>query len=364
MDSTPVQVVEASAYTIPTEGPESDGTLRWDATTLVLVEARAGGVSGTGFSYTAPAACSVIEEVLAPAVTGVEAADVPAAWQAMVRAVRNLGRPGLVSMAIAAVDNALWDLKARLFGVPLHVLLGRCRQEVPVYGSGGFTSYDEGELGDQLAGWVEQGIGMVKMKVGRDPAADESRVAAARRAIGPETQLFVDANGAYDRKQALRFARAYSDLGVTWFEEPVSSDDLEGLRLLRDSAPPGMDITAGEYGFDLFYFRRMLEAGAVDVIQADVTRCAGVTQLLEVGALCDAFSIPLSTHCAPLMHLQPACSLSSVRHMEYFFDHVRIERMLFRDIPEPVDGALRPDPDRPGSGWEFDRKTAEPYRVR
>lgn len=364
MGSTPVRAIEVSAYTIPTQSPESDGTLQWDTTTMVLVGALAGDVSGTGFSYTAPAASSLIEEVLAPAVAGLPVTDIPAAHQSMVHAVRNLGRPGLASMAIAAVDNALWDLKARLFGMPLHALLGRCREAVPVYGSGGFTSYDEIELCEQLAGWVEQGLGMVKMKVGRDPDADESRVAAARRAIGSEPELFVDANGAYGRKQALRFARAYAELGVTWFEEPVSSDDLEGLRLLRDSAPPGMDITAGEYGFDLFYFRRMLETGAVDVLQADVTRCAGVTQLLEVGALCDAFSVPLSAHCAPVMHLHPACSMTAMRHMEYFFDHVRIERMLFRGAPEPVGGMLRPDPDRPGAGLEFDREAAEPFRVR
>src|SRR5581483_3886374 len=127
----------------------------------------------------------------------------------------------------------------------------------------------------------------VKMKIGRDPANDPRRVAEAREAIGPDTQLFVDANGAYSRKEALALAHLFArDAGVTWFEEPVSSDDLEGLHLMREHAPAGMEIAAGEYGYDLWYFRRMLEAEAVDVLQADATRCAGITGFLRVGALC------------------------------------------------------------------------------
>ncbi|HZD04538.1 MAG TPA: enolase C-terminal domain-like protein, partial [Longimicrobiales bacterium] len=249
-------------------------------------------------------------------------------------------------------------------GLPLASLLGSCRRQVPVYGSGGFTSYDESSLRDQLGAWAEEGFGMVKMKVGRDPEADRSRVAAAREAIGDEVELFVDANGAYDRKQAMRFAEIYAALGVTWFEEPVSSDDLEGLRLLRDRAPAGMDITAGEYGYDLFYLRRMIAAGAVDVLQVDATRCGGISGFLEAGALCWADNLPMSSHCAPAVHLHVACSVPRLRHMEYFHDHVRIEQRLFEGVPKPVDGLLAPDLSRPGSGWELRKGEAEEYRVR
>ena len=287
----------------------------------------------------------------------------PAAWQAMVGAVRNLGRQGIAANAIAAVDVALWDLKARLLGLPLVSLLGACRDAIPVYGSGGFTSYPIERLQAQLAGWVEQGIGMVKMKVGSEPAADLERVRAARAAIGPDAGLFVDANGAYDRKQALGFADRFAEHGVVWFEEPVSSDDLEGLRLLRDRAPPGMDVTAGEYGYDLHYFRRMLAAGAVDVLQPDATRCLGVTGFMHAAALCRCHGLPLSAHTAPALHRHLCCAAETARHLEYFHDHARIEEMLFDGAGAPRAGQLRPDLSRPGLGLELREAEAARYAV-
>jgi len=290
--------------------------------------------------------------------------DVQAVWGAMVRAIRNVGRPGVASTAMAAVDAALWDVKARLLGVPLATLLGAVRDGVDVYGSGGFTSYSIDALQRQLAAWVDAGIPRVKMKVGRDHRGDLARVRAAREAIGDSPELFVDANGGYDRKPALAFARAVEPFGVSWFEEPVSSDDLDGLRLMRDRAPASIEIAAGEYGYDLVYFRRMLEAGAVDVLQADATRCAGITGLLQVGALCDAFEIPLSAHTAPSLHLAPCCALARVRHVEYFHDHARIEQMLFDGAPRPrPDGRLYPDLARPGLGLELRRTDAAKFEV-
>ncbi len=359
----PIEQVEVSAYTIPTDFPESDGTLAWDSTTLVLVEAAAGGERGLGFTYAGTSSARLIHDRLAEVVRERDALAVPGAWAAMVQAVRNLGRPGIASTAIAAVDAALWDLKARLLGLPLVRLLGAVRESVPVYGSGGFTSYSVGQLREQLGGWVAEGISRVKMKVGRSPQADVARVRAAREAIGPEAELFVDANGAYTRKQALAFAEAFAGYGVTWFEEPVSSDDLEGLRLLRDRAPAGMDVAAGEYGYDLFYFRRMLEAGAVDVLQVDATRCAGITEFLRAGALCAAWNVPLSAHTAPSIHAHPCCALTPAVHVEYFHDHARIERMLFDGALIPQDGNLFPDRSRPGLGLEFKRSDAERWRA-
>ncbi len=294
-------------------------------------------------------------------VVGRDAMSVGACWEAMGRACRNLGRPGVASMAIAAVDTALWDLKARILGLPLVTLLGAARDEVPVYGSGGFTSYSDARLADQLGGWAAQGIPRVKMKVGREPDRDVTRVGVARGAIGPGTALYVDANGALSRKRALLFAEQCVEHGVTWFEEPVSSDDLAGLRLVRDRTPSGIDVAAGEYGYTLSYFEAMLGAGAVDCLQADVTRCEGITGFLKVAALCEARSLELSAHCGPAIHLHPCCAAPSLRHLEYFHDHVRIERRLFDGVAEPVDGALHPDLSRPGNGLELRRADADRY---
>ena len=358
----PVEQLEVGAYTIPTDEPEADGTLAWDTTTIVVVHAHGDGEWGLGYTYADVSTAKLVASKLAGIVEGTDAMAPQAAWEAMVSRTRNLGRAGITSMAIAAVDAALWDLKARLLGLPLCRLLGMAHDSVPVYGSGGFTAYSLERLERQLAGWVEQGIPRVKMKVGSAPDQDPVRVRAARAAIGPNPELFVDANGAYSRKQALALAdRFRAEAGVGWFEEPVSSDDLDGLRLLRDRAPAGMPIAAGEYGYDAVYFRRMLEAAAVDVLQADVTRCGGITELLRVDGLCRAHGVPLSLHCGPAIHLHPATALSQLVHLEYFHDHVRIEHMLFDGVSSPVHGALHPDLERPGIGIELKRMEAEAY---
>jgi L-alanine-DL-glutamate epimerase-like enolase superfamily enzyme len=362
-EAVPLEKIDVSVYRIPTDFPEADGTFAWDATTMVVVEAHAGGRSGVGYTYSDAGTARLIKDTLADAVTGRDAMDVPACWAAMVHEIRNNGRPGISSTAIAAVDVALWDLKGHLLGLSLSALLGRAHDGVPVYGSGGFTSYPIERLQTQLGGWVEQGISRVKMKIGTHPEDDVGRVRAAREAIGPETELYVDANGAYSRKQALAQAEAFRELGVVWFEEPVSSDDLEGLRLIRDRAPAGMNIAAGEYGYDLWYFRRMLEAGAVDVLQADASRCAGITGFLRVGPLTESRSMNLSAHCAPSLHVAACCATQNLHPMEYFHDHVRIERMLFDGTLEPVDGVLYPDRSRPGLGLAFKRQDAARYAV-
>jgi L-alanine-DL-glutamate epimerase-like enolase superfamily enzyme len=362
--AAPIERIEVRAATIPTDAPESDGTFEWDRTTIVVAAARGGGETGLGWTYADAATARLARDDLAPRLVGTDALAIEAAWVAMVRAVRNLGRAGVAAMAISALDAALWDLKARLLGVPLFRLAGAARDAVDAYGSGGFTSYPVARLQEQLAGWAERGFRMVKMKVGRDPPADVDRVRAARAAIGGNVRLFVDANGAYSRKEALAQAERFAAERVTWLEEPVSSDDLAGLRLVRDRAPPGMDVAAGEYGYDPAYFRRMAEAGAVDVLQADATRCGGPTGFLRAAATCDAFGIPLSAHCGPQLHAHLCCAASRAVHVEWFHDHARIERTLFEGAIEPDRGRLRPDPSRPGVGVEARWSELERWEVR
>jgi L-alanine-DL-glutamate epimerase-like enolase superfamily enzyme len=355
--------ISARLYTVPTEQPETDGTLEWDSHTVLVVRARAGGVTGLGYSYTQSGAESVVSGRLADLVHRRDALDVGGAWAAMWQAVRNYGQSGLAATAISAVDIALWDLKARLLGVPLVIALDAVHERTPIYGSGGFCNYTSSQLADQLAGWVVEGIPRVKIKTGREPDRDEQRLRLARMVVGPDVQLFTDANGAFSRAQARRWAEVYADHDVRWFEEPVSSDDLAGLRQVREHARGTVAIAAGEYGWSLPLFHAMLEAEAVDCLQADVTRCGGITGFRRVGALCDARSMDLSAHCAPQVSAHACTALWHLRHLEYFHDHVRTEHLLFDGCLEPVEGALVPDRSRPGLGLELKEADAERWRV-
>ncbi len=362
---TVVDGIDVMAFRIALDAPESDGTLTWSDTTVVVVEARADGRCGLGFTYAPVAVASLIRDHLAPVVVGAPA-DPPARWQSMVGAVRNYGRSGLSSCAIAAVDTALWDLHARLLDQPLACALGLVRNAVPIYGSGGFTSLADDQLVDQFTTWVHDvGIPRVKMKVGTawgtEELRDLERVELARKCIGDSAALFVDANGAYGRKQAIRLAHRFRDFGVSWFEEPVSSDDLDGLQSIRERVD--IEVAAGEYGYHLVYFERMLHARAVDCLQADVSRCAGITEWLRVAAVAAAHGVDVSGHCAPSLHAHPACAVPNLRHVEYFADHVRADALLFDGVLEPQPGGvLRPDLSRPGCGLSL-RNDAEHFRV-
>ena len=354
---------KATAYTIPTDAPESDGTFAWNSTTMVLVELEAGGQTGMGYTYADRSATQVARDLLKKHVVGCDPSDTNRIFSAMRKQQRNYGREGIGATALSAIDMAVWDLKAKLLNQPLCRLLGMVRDGAPVYGSGGFTAYDDAQLTAQLGGWVAEGIPRVKMKIGTHPDDDLRRVSVARKAIGDKTELFVDANGAYARKQALQFAyRFKDDYNVLWFEEPVSSDDLAGLHLMRNEGPPGMDIAAGEYGWTAMYLKTMIDAEAVDVIQADATRCGGVTGFMDAVALADAHPLPISAHCGPSIHMHLACAARPLRHLEYFHDHARIESMLFDGFRKPKDGAMYPDLARPGLGLAFKAADAERYR--
>ena len=357
----PIERISIQSYTIPTDQPESDGTYEWDHTTIVIVTLAAGSQEGIGYTYANEETAALIQHSFRHTIKDADALAPQSLYMELWRKVRNLGRPGICSMAISAVDCAAWDLKARLLGLPLVTLLGQVRRGATIYGSGGFTSYSDQTLAKQLSGWAEEGIRSVKMKIGRDAARDIARVSVARRAIGRDVSLYVDANGAYTMKEALAQAEVFAEEGVCWFEEPVSSDALSGLRLIRDRVPAGMDIAAGEYGYDIFYFERMLSAGAVDVQQADLTRCGGVTAFLQIAALCQAHNLPLSGHTAPAQHTHVACAVPQFKNLEYFHDHVRIERMLFDGLPELKDGELHPDLSLPGNGLVIKRVDAAKF---
>jgi len=363
-----VEAVEVRVYEVPTDQPEADGTLEWSTTTTVVVEIRAGEQSGLGWTYAGAGSARVISDKLADICVGSVPLDVPGMNERMARACRNLGRPGLVACAISAVDIAAWDLKARLLEVPLAALFGQVRRGAPIYGSGGFTTYDDPSTRAQLEQWTNGwGIPRVKIKIGEswgsDPGRDLARVTLAREVVGDDVELYVDANGGYTRKQAVRMGQQfYEEHGVVWLEEPVSSDDLDGLREVRDGC--GADVAAGEYGYSLDYFAKMVSAGAVDCLQVDVTRCGGYTVWLRAAAVAEAHNLQVSGHCAPNLHAQVATAVPNVRHVEYFHDHHRIETMLFDGALSPQGGQLVPATDRHGHGLSLRQADAEQFRAR
>ncbi len=369
MPDAPPQVarVNTTAHRVPTPVPEGDGTLSWDATTIVLVEVHSEGVSGLGWTYADASVVDVVDGVLAPVVIGRSAADVPACWHSMQRAVRNLGRPGLVSCGMSAMDIALWDLAARLLGLPLTRLLGRVHDSVPLYASGGFTTFDEAQLTEQLQEWVgARDVPRVKIKIGESWGGavdrDLARVRLARKVIGDDAELFVDANGGYSVGQACRVAAALAEADVRWFEEPVSSDDLAGLRRVRSAS--AADVAAGEYGYDLAYFARMVGADAVDCVQIDVTRCGGITEWSRITAVAAAANLEVSAHCAPNISAHPALATANFRHLEWFTDHHRIESTFFDGVLDPTGGKVWPSPSDTGHGMRLRPDAASRYRVR
>lgn len=362
-DSILIDDLKVSSYKIPTDLHEADGTISWDSTTMVLVEVKGGGKTGIGYTYAHEATGIIIEKTLKKLVLKKNAMNIESMSSALIRAIRNNGNTGIAMMAVSAVDNALWDLKAKIFDVPLCRLLGQVKDEMLIYGSGGLTSYNDKQLENQLGGWAGEGIRYVKMKIGTHAEDDVSRVKKVRKAIGKNTGLFVDANGAYTVKQALEKAASFAEYDVSWYEEPVTSDNLQGLCFIREHSPYKMNIAAGEYGYNLPYFDKMIHQGAVDILQADATRCGGISYYMKAGYLAEAYEIPFSSHCAPALHLHASVSLKNFYIGEYFYDHVRIEKMLFDGVMPSKNGCLFPDLQRAGVGLEFKHSDAKKYKI-
>ncbi len=336
-----VTAVDSAVFRFPTERPEADGTLQWDSTVAVVATIRSGELTGCGWTYSTPAAAAVIRDHLATAVVDRDAFDLPGAWAAMHRTCRNLGTRGLVMQAISAVDIALWDLKARLLDVPLGRLFGLARELVPVYGSGGFTTMTDAELEQQVGGWLAAGCTEMKIKVGEswgnNVERDLARTALVRKLAGDDVSVMVDANGGYSRGQARRVGRCLDELGVVWFEEPVSSDDLDGLASVR--AAVQCDVAAGEYAANEYDAAALCPV--VDCLQLDATRCGGYTGFQRAAAVAAAHNLQVSAHCAPALHAPIAVATPNLRHVEWFADHARLEPLLADGVPTVTGGTMR-----------------------
>lgn len=362
MNIPTIDDVAVEVYRFPTPHPEADGTLSWDATTAVVVTVLADYERGLGWTYTSPAAATVIEQHLAPLLRGCSPEHIPDLWERMRKACRNIGTSGVVAHAISAVDIALWDLKARLLELPLPTLFGKVRDATAVYGSGGFVNLTDDELAEQVMDWQSAGCTGVKIKIGIDPRRDLERITLVDKLVGSNTQIMVDANGAYGPGEARRMGHELDRLGVAWFEEPVTSDDPAGLRLVRDAVR--CEVTAGEYICTETDALRLLDS--VDCLQLDVTRCGGYTGFRHAAALAAAHHRDISAHCAPSLHASIAAAIPRLRHIEWFIDHARLEPLLVEGAPRVEDGRIAPrgnsDADPHGHGMRL-APTATQYHV-
>lgn len=341
------------SFSLPTKTPEADGTLSWNKTTLVTVELTENAVTGLGYTYADEATAHFLVEHALPVLRGLASADHFRALEIVKKKFRNLSNAGVSSLALSALDIAFWDLRARLLGISFADLLGKKRDSVPFYGSGLFMNLSEEELKAQIESFRILGCRSFKMKIGAGYKEDLERVALVRSLVGEDAALFVDANGAYDPRTGLALAFELPRFGVSWFEEPVTSDDDTGMRFLRDHFPPSVRFVAGEYCHQDHDFLRLLARGLVDVIQVDATRSEGVTGALRASALAHAFNVPLSTHCAPLLSGNLGLVLDQLSIAEGFIDHLRLEEECFEHLGQFVDGAYYPGENQLGFGWEL-----------
>jgi L-alanine-DL-glutamate epimerase-like enolase superfamily enzyme len=326
------------------------------------VSVRAGGLEGHGYAYTigrgGRALHALVQHDLAPLVVGEDAEDVRALWELMWRRLLYVGRGGLASFAIAAVDIALWDMRGLREGRPLYALLGAEPRAIPAYGSGVDLPKALPDLLRQVEGFVERGLPGVKVKIGRpEREDDEARVRAVRELVGDGVDLLVDANMAWGVEEALERGRRLEPFDLFWYEEPTAPEDVSGhARLVRELDVP---IAVGESLHSPHEFRRYVEEGATDVVQIDPVTNGGITASLEALALADAAGLRTSSHYTDELSAHLLCASERPVYLE---KHAFALDPYLEEPQAVLDGHVRPT-EVPGTGMRFDPRALEPYRI-
>lgn len=319
------------------------------------------GASGLGYSYTigtgGPSVMALIDRTFAPALLGRDAAAVEAIWRDLFFLSHATTVGPITSIALAAIDTALWDLRCRRANLPLHLMAGGAREEIPLYSTeGGWLHIETGALVEDAVRTKEQGFGGSKLKVGRRLDEDVARLTAVREAVGPGFEIFTDANQAFALDEALRRAAAYEPLGIGWLEEPMPADDVEGhARLARMTRIP---VAVGESIYGLSHFRSYLQQGACSVVQVDVGRIGGITPWLKTAHLAEAFNVAVCPHFLMELHVSLACAVPNARWVEYIPQLDAVTRGTF----EIRNGKARPAKVA-GLGIEWDEKALKRFQV-
>ena len=321
------------------------------------------GCRGLGYTYTVGrggrAIAAMIEADLAPIIRDLTDDDIEAVWKRMWRRLHYVGRGGVASFAISAVDIALWDLQARQRCQPLWQLLGATDERVPVYAGGINLEYPIDELLKETEASLEQGFRAIKMKLGSPQlATDVERVAAMRECLGPEIPLMVDANMAWSVDEAIAAARAFREFDVTWLEEPIAPDDFPGHRRVAEEG--ALPIAAGENLHTLREFQMLIEAGAVTYVEPDVANIGGITAWLKVAALAESHQLRVTSHGVHDLHVHLLAAVPNSSWLEWH--GFGLERFMSSRLQIEDGAAIAPD--RPGHGVELDWKLLEEFRER
>jgi len=357
--------IESSVHNIPVGKEMTDAIHRLSSLELLIARvATDDGLEGTGWSYTlgtgGSALKALVDDSIAPVLTGENADNIERLWDLMWRGLHAIGSSGATSLAIAAVDIALWDILGRARGLPLFRLLGGQRDRVPIYGSGVNLYFTMEELLEQVAGFLSQGVHGVKIKVGRpDVGEDVERLAAVRDLIGPHMRLMVDANQGWSVGEAIGRARAMEEFNLFWLEEPILADDHIGYETLARSI--NIPIAAGETHYTKYQFCDLFQRRAVSFVQADVNRVGGITEWMKVAHMAQAYNLPMCPHGLEEVHAHLTCAVPN----GYIVEHVVAGERHWGHVAnplEPVDGYLSPR-ETPGHGVELDEGVLARYRT-
>ena len=337
-------------------------TLSRGGMTLVKIITDA-GVTGIGNGYAKPVIRTAIEQ-FRQLLIGEDPLNVERIWQKMY-SPKAVGRRGLTTQAISAIDIGLWDLRAKVAGMPAYKLLGGFRDRVPVYIAGGYYAAGKGvrELQTEMESYVARGARAIKIKVAGLPIAEDvARVRAAREAIGADVKLMVDANCGYRAFEAIQFARQVEQYDIYWFEEPVGADDYEGMRRVAEMTP--IPIAAGENEYTKYGFRDLIACKGASIITPDAKICGGITEFMKIAALTQAHDLAVSPHGSQEVHTHLAAAIPNAILIEYFpkeFDAMWGKRYEHTIVLNP-DGTVSP-PELPGFGAEPCYEHLEQFRV-
>lgn len=322
----------------------------------------ADGAVGLGYSYTigtgGSSVCKLLDDHLAPILLGREAEDIERIWRDLFYRVHATTVGAITSIAIAAIDTALWDLRARRAKLPLHQVAGGAKPAIELYYTeGGWLHIDEQQLVEEALGAKERGFGGTKLKVGRPHVAEDvRRIRAVRDKVGTDWEIMTDANQGFRVDEAIRRARHYEELDVAWFEEPIHADDVDAHRRLANAT--SVPIAVGESMYSISQFKDYLQAGACSIVQTDVARIGGITPWLKVAHMAEAFNVPVCPHFLMELHLPLCCAVPNSRWLEFIpqLDMVTTTGMRIED------GKAIPS-DEPGLGIAWDQTALDRFTV-